>query len=267
MALTGAEAHELAALAVVPWPASRLLAIDLPRRGAADGRRAGSGADGSDGPGGLFGGPVGPDRALASRPGAVLRRRRPRRCRGLPADPRDLDARAGALRPRLGLGPDAGQGHPRWRLVPDRQPRPDRRRGRARRRRRHAPDHELLRRAAGQESRRPRVPRRRRVAGAGQPPGLRRPRRVRVDTARPTSRWLPSGRRSTASPGRAGSPRWPGRSPRAGRIAPAPSRPPTSWTSSTARRRRWPMAAARSRSTSTFTPPPLMPWAEGALDG
>ena len=112
LALTGAEAHELADAGSVTGPASWLLAIDLPRRGAADGCRMGPAAGDSARCGPSTRRSLGPDRALASGPGAVLRRRRPRRCRGLPADTGHLDARAGPLGPSLGLGPDARQGRP-----------------------------------------------------------------------------------------------------------------------------------------------------------
>ena len=68
---------------------------------------------------------------------------------------------------------------PRRDAVPDRQPGPDRGRDRARGRCRRSPDGELLRRPTGEGSRRPRVPRRRRVARARQLPGLRRDGRGR----------------------------------------------------------------------------------------
>ena len=154
--------------------------------------------------------------------------------------------------------------------VPDRQPGPHRRGGRARRRRRRPAHHELLRRAAR---------RRRRgsiefhgddaslALGSFQEFDARG--RGRAVRRRRTSRSPSSGRATAAPPGRAAWPRWPARSRRAGRIGRVPSRPPTSWTSSTAPPRRWPTAADRIAIGSTFAPPPLMPWAVGArrVDG
>ena len=146
-----------------------------------------------------------------------------------------------------------------WDLKPDRvgdrrDPFPDRasgshrRGGRARRRRGPAADGELLRRPARPPARRHGVPRRRRLAVDLELPGVRRPGRGRARMAGHSSRSSSSGRVSAAPPGRAAWPRWPRPSPRAGRIGPAPSRRPTSWTSSTRRRRRWQTAGGRWRS-------------------
>ena len=95
-----------------------MLAVDVPRRGAADGRGVDPERPPRDRPGGLRRGELGPDRDVAPGAGAVLRRRRAGRRRGLPADARDDDARAARSVRAWG-----------WDLLPDRDD--DRRRRRS----------------------------------------------------------------------------------------------------------------------------------------
>ena len=128
----------------------RLLAVDVSRRSAADGRGADPERPPGTGASGLRRGELGPDRDLAPGAGAVLRRRRAGRRRGLPADPGHDDARAGPLGPGVGLGPDAGSPHDRRDAIPDRQPGPDRDGHRARGWRGVAAHDELLCRAPGE---------------------------------------------------------------------------------------------------------------------
>ena len=90
----------------------RLLAVDIPRRGATDRRRAHRRRPARDGPGRLCRGRLGPDRDLAPRAGAVLRRRASMvDVGGLSTHARHGDVRPGAIRPGLGLGSQARPGH------------------------------------------------------------------------------------------------------------------------------------------------------------
>ena len=138
----------------------------------------------------------------------LLRRRRPRRRRGLSPDHRHGVHRPGRGRRGPRLGPHAGSGDHVGRAVPDRQPRPDHRGRRAGRRRRHAADRQLLRGPADPRTGPPGVPRRRRIARHGQLPGLRRADRAR------RRRWgVAAGAATCASPtgartGGAVSPTW-----------------------------------------------------------
>src|SRR6478736_5174687 len=70
----------------VTRPATRLLAVDVPWRGPADGHRPGPIGPARDRAGDLRGGRLGSDRDMAPGARAVLRRRRPLRRRCLSAD-------------------------------------------------------------------------------------------------------------------------------------------------------------------------------------
>ena len=113
--------------------APRMRPRDVPRRGPADGRGVDPRRPPGHDPRHLRRREPRPDRDLAPVARGVLRRRRARGRRGVPADaghddggPRDVGA-------GVGLGPAGGSGDDRRAPVPHRQPRPHRGRGRARR--------------------------------------------------------------------------------------------------------------------------------------